>query len=240
MTVSFDYSEKTVLVTGGTRGIGLNVAQAFKEAGATVHITGTRAEANDYEDDLSGLVYHQCRQTEDDDRARLADAIESLDVLINNAGAPGENEYETAGVEFVMDVNLISVADLCYRFKDKLTATKGAIINVSSVGGVVGMRDFPAYSASKHGLIGFSKSLADKWARFGIRVNVLAPGFIKTRMTDWVRADERVEKSSLAMIPQARFGSPEDLAPAMMFLASPQAGYICGHTLVVDGGFTLR
>ena len=149
MSVSFDYSEKTVLVTGGTRGIGLSVAQAFKEAGARVHITGTRAEANDYEDDLSGLVYHQCRQTEDDDRARLADAIESLDVLINNAGAPGENEYETAGVEFVMDVNLISVADLCYRFKDKLKATKGAIINVSSVGGVVGMRDFPAYSASK-------------------------------------------------------------------------------------------
>ena len=139
-----------------------------------------------------------------------------------------------------MDVNLISVADLCYRFKDKLKATQGAIINVSSVGGVVGMRDYPAYSASKHAIVGFTKSLADKWARTGVRINALSPGFIKTRLIDWVRADERVEKSSLAMIPQARFGLPEDLAPTVMFLASPQASYICGHTLVVDGGFTLR
>lgn len=240
MSVSFNYSGKTVLVTGGSRGIGFGVAKAFADSGASVHITGTRSSAGDYDNDLSPFTYHQCRLGEENERDALAEAIETLDVLVNNAGGSGDNEFEAAGVADVLNVNLVAAADLCYRFQEKLAATKGAIINLSSIGGKIGMRDFPAYSASKHAMDGFTKSLADKWARSGIRINAVAPGFIKTEAIDWLTSNEAAAKATVSAIPQRRFGEPADIANVVMFLAAPESSYISGHNLVVDGGFLLR
>ena len=240
MSVTFNYSGKSVLVTGGSRGIGFGVASAFTEAGADVHITGTRAVASDYEDDLSAFIYHQCRLSEETDRQKLGDAIPVLDILVNNAGAPGKGEFETSDFAGVIDVNLTAAADLCYRFKDKLAAVDGAIINVSSIGGYIGMRDFPAYCASKHAIDGFTKSIADKWAKDGIRVNAIAPGFVATSAIDWARANPAMEKGLLASIPLRRFGEPSDIANVILFLVSPQASYVCGHNMIVDGGYLLR
>jgi len=240
MSITYNFSDKTVLITGASRGIGLGIAKAFREAGATVHITGTREKPSDYKEDLTAYTYHQCRMGNEDDHDALSQTISDLDVLVNNAGAPGPNEFNSDVVAQVFDVNLVAAADLSYRFRDQLAERKGAIINIASIGGFIGMRDFPAYSASKHALIGFTKSLADKWTKFGVRVNAIAPGFIETRGIDWARQNEAVEKGILATIPMRRFGQTEEVAHTALFLASDNTTYICGHTLVVDGGYLLR
>lgn len=240
MSISFDFSGKTVLVTGGTRGIGLGIARAFQDAGAQVTVTGTAAEVSSYDEDLSAFGYLQCRLDNKDDRAAVSEAFESLDILVNNAGAPGKNEFEAETVSNVMEVNLTAMADLCYQFKDRLAQTKGAIVNLSSVGGFVGMSGFPAYCSSKHAIIGLTRSLADRWAKTGIRINAIAPGFIETRGIDWARGDANMEKGVLAGIPARRWGQPEEIALGAMFLATEEADYIRGHCLVIDGGFLLR
>ena len=240
MSLKFDFSGKTVLVTGASRGIGLGIAIAFAKAGADVHVTGTAGDAGQYEADLSGFTYHQCRMDNENDRQSLSDAIPALDILVNNAGAPTGDEYQTENVAKTMEVNVVAMADLCYRFRDRLGESAGAIINLSSIGGFVGMSGFPGYCASKHAIQGLTKSLADKWTRKGIRVNSIAPGFIATRGIDWARSNPDAEKAVLAGIPMRRFGEPEDIATGALFLACPEANYICGHCLVIDGGFLLR
>jgi 3-oxoacyl-[acyl-carrier protein] reductase len=121
-----------------------------------------------------------------------------------------------------------------------LSAAHGAIINVGSVGGEIALRDHPAYTASKHGVHGLTKALADKWSRLGIRINGVAPGFIHTRLSEWSRADAATEKQFLKQVPAGRFGTPSDVANAVLFLASDEASYIRGHSVPVDGGYLLR
>ncbi|CAN5354812.1 SDR family oxidoreductase [soil metagenome] len=238
--IRFDYTDRVVLITGGSQGIGEGVASAFAGAGAQVHITGTRAASTDYAGDLSRFVYHQVRMENPDERARLADALGPLDILVNNAGTAGDDEYELAGYARVMEVNLTAVVDLCYRFRERLATAAGAIVNVASVGSYIGLRDRPAYTASKTGLLGFTRSIADMWIRDGIRVNAVAPGFIDTQIIEWARSDEAQFKAFLRQIPARRIGRPDDVAAAVLFLASPQASYVVGHALTVDGGYLLR
>ena len=231
---------KTALVTGGSQGIGLATALALRELGATVHITGTRAAASGYDDDLSGLTYHRADMASDADRAALAAAIPTLDVLVNNAGMGGADEFTTEGFARVIAVNLTAVMDLSTRLHPKLAATKGSIVNVGSLSSFLAIKEVPAYTASKTGLLGLTRALGDAWSRDGVRVNMVAPGFIATRMTAPRRADAAKEAQLLKAIPMRRWGEPSEIADAILFLASPAASYITGQSLAIDGGLMLR
>ena len=231
---------KEILVTGGSQGIGLATARAFHDLGGRVHISGTRAEASDYDDDLTGLTYHRADMASDGDRASLVAAIGQLDVLVNNAGMGGADEYTIEGFARIIAVNLTAVMDLCIRFHPALAISGGSIVNVGSLSSFLALKETPAYTASKTGLLGLTRALADKWSGDGIRVNLVAPGFIATRMTSAMRIDSGRESKLLRAIPMRRWGQPSEIADPILFLASPAASYITGQSLAIDGGLMLR
>jgi 3-oxoacyl-[acyl-carrier protein] reductase len=231
---------KRVLVTGGTQGIGRAIAMAFRDLGAEVKVTGTRASADDYEDDLEDLHYVRADLSKPADIARLAAGCRDLDVLVNNAGMSRDDEYTAEGFDAVIAVNLNAAMALSLALHDALARSKGCIVNVGSIASFLSLRATPAYTASKAGLLGLTRALGDQWARDGIRVNMVAPGFIRTRMTAGMRGDPAREERLLRAIPMRRWGEPEDVAGAVVFLASPAAAYITGQSLAMDGGLMLR
>jgi len=231
---------KTVLVTGGSQGIGRSTAIAFRDLGATVHVSGTRGSASDYDEPLDGLTYHRADMAKREDREALSGTLGALDVLVNNAGMGRADEYTMEGFEAVVDVNLNAVMDLSVRLHPALRAAHGAIVNVGSLSSFLALKEAPAYTASKAGLLGLTRALADKWAPDGVRVNLVAPGFIATRMTENARKDAGYEARLLKAIPMRRWGDPSEIADAIVFLASPSASYITGQSLAIDGGLMLR
>lgn len=227
-------------MTGGTQGIGLGIAEAFADAGAEVIVSGTRTSVGDYSDDLSRFFYQRARLEQPGERAALAAATGPIDILINNAGLSVPDQYAMEGYSRVIEVNLNAAAELSYLFHPALRERGGCIVNVGSCASFIAIGYAPAYTASKTGLLGFTRAVADQWARDGVRVNMVAPGFIETRMTAKVRGDERKASGTLRAIPVRRFGTPAEVAAATLFLASPEASYITGQSLVVDGGLMLR
>ncbi len=241
MTHALDYSGKTVLVIGGTSGIGNGIAQGFNRAGATVHVTGTRSSKDDYADsDLDELTFHRLDVAERDSVASL-DLPEQLDVVVLCQGIVryGREEFDRAGWDAVMDVNLNSLMDCARAVRPKLAEAGGSLIVVSSVGAFHAMVGTPAYGASKAGAVHLVTSLAAAWAGKGIRVNGIAPGLVETKMTAVTFDNDKRREGALQTIPAGRFGTPDDMAGAAMFLASPLADYMHGQTLRVDGGMTL-
>jgi 3-oxoacyl-[acyl-carrier protein] reductase len=231
---------KTALVTGGSQGIGHATALALRDLGATVIVTGTRPAFADYEDPIEGVTYIQSDLARPEARAVLAAQIATLDVLVNNAGTGRPNEYDQDAFETVIDINLNAVMDLSMRLFPALKAAKGSIVNVGSLASFLALKETPAYTASKAGLLGLTRALGDKWALEGVRVNLVAPGFIATRMTAPMRADAGYEGRLLKSVPMRRWGQASEVAEAILFLASPAASYITGQSLAIDGGLMLR
>jgi 3-oxoacyl-[acyl-carrier protein] reductase len=240
-----DFGGKTVLVIGGSSGIGNGIAQAFRAHGATVHVCGTRASTGDYRkdegSDLDGLRYSQLDISSAAAIAAAKLPFERLDVLVLSQGTVvyKRGEFKMDGFRKVMEVNLMSLMACADKFYDMLKASKGALIIVSSTAAYHATKGNPAYNASKAGAVGLTRTLAQAWADDGIRVNGIAPGLVDTKLTKVTTEHPDRLKGALQGIPLKRLGTPADMAGAALFLASPLSAYILGQTIVVDGGLIL-
>lgn len=242
----FDFSGCRVLVTGGSNGIGLAVAHEFAAAGARVQITGTRPTAADYDHDLTPFEYASVDMREAPALDALAASIDSLDVLVNNAGAnlAMRNEYDPDVFEESVRINLHGSFRMAMRCKDRLSQSSleggGSVVNVASMSAFVAVPMVPGYGAAKAAVVQMTKNLGVAWAKEGIRVNAIAPGIIETNMTAGMKGIEVLEKPEIERTAMGRWGTTEDVAPAFLFLASPAAKFITGTTLCVDGGYSAK
>ncbi len=240
---AFDFSGKTVLVTGGSTGIGNAGARAFLAAGARVIVTGTRATAADYageDGSLEGLEYHRLDQGDREAVAAFDPGIAQLDALVI-AGAKvayRRAEFEIDTFADVLATNLTGPMQLATKFRPQLAAARGSIAFIGSVASFRGTIGQPAYSASKGGMLTLAKTLAQAFARDGIRVNLVAPGLVRSKMTAITWEDPERLAGTERLVPLGRIGEPEDIAGALLFLASPLASYITGTSLIIDGGLS--
>ncbi len=230
---------KTALVTGGSRGIGAAIARELAAAGASV-IVGYRSgqdEAEAIASELGGRAI-QADVADADDAKRIVEEAGDLDVLVNNAGITRDGVLARMSDEdwrSVLETNLSSVFYTCRAVsRGMMKRRSGSIVNLSSIVGLHGNWGQTNYAASKAGIVAFSKSLAQELGSRGVRVNVVAPGYVKTQLTDVI--PEEAKTQMLGLTPLGRFGEPEDVARAVRFLSSDDAGFITGEVLVVGGG----
>jgi len=245
--ISWDYRGARVLITGGSHGIGRALAERFAVAGADVTITGRRARAIDYDRDLSRFRYLTLDLEDVRSLDELPRSFGALDILVNNAGETfpgGGDPWDPNHFERAVTVNLCSVFRLSMACLPLLRASEWAggasVIGIASTTSFVGYPLTPGYGAAKAGLVTLVKTLAAEWGRYGIRANAVAAGTIETNMgggtpireeaTGWTRA-------FFARTPLRRVGTAEDVAGAVLFLCSAEAGYVTGETLLVDGGY---
>lgn len=239
---ALDFRDRQVLVVGGSSGIGNGIAQAFRAAGAAVQVWGTRAHAHDYSadegSDLQGLHFACVDAADPAAVAAAAASCAELDVLVLAQGtvAYRRQEFEDATFRRVVDLNLNSLMSCCSAFHAALKARAGAVVIVSSVSAYKSAIGTPAYAASKAGALALTRTLGAAYAHDGIRVNGIAPGLVDTKLTRVTTGHPERLASTVARIPAGRIGTPADMADVALFLASPLARYVVGHTIPVDGG----
>lgn len=243
----FDLAGKTALVTGATGGIGGAIAKALHGAGAVVGISGRnedklKALAAELGDNVHILPADLSNSEAVEQLVKDAtDAMEKIDILVNNAGLTRDNlsmRMKDEEWQQVIDVNLTAPFKLAKTVQRPMMKGRfGRIINIASIVGVTGNPGQTNYCASKAGMIGWSKSMAQEVASRGITINCIAPGFIATAMTDELNDDQKERIN--ATIPMAKMGSSEDIAAAALYLASDEAGYVTGQTIHVNGGMAM-
>ena len=235
----FDISGKSALITGGTSGIGAAIANQLFAAGCRVLAAGLPEEKPtpdlDHKIEVAGLDVSDAESI-----WRLTANLERLDILINSAGIIRRSaEFDCSTFERVIDVNLTGTMRMCTACRALLAARGGSIVNVASMFSFFGSGLSPAYTASKGGIVQLTKSLAIAWAPDNIRVNAVAPGWIATPLTQVLQDDPIRSAAILSRTPLNRWGRPEDLPGAVVFLCSPAAAFITGVTLPVDGGYLI-
>ncbi|KZX97323.1 MULTISPECIES: 3-oxoacyl-[acyl-carrier-protein] reductase [unclassified Sulfitobacter] len=243
----FDLTGKTALVTGASGGIGAEIARVLHAQGAAVGLSGTRKDPLEALAQELGERAHVLPCNLSDMAAvealpkQAVEAMGSVDILVNNAGITRDNLFMRMSDEewsSVLEVNLTATFKLCKGvMRGMMKSRWGRIVNISSVVGATGNPGQANYAASKAGMVGMSKSLAYEVASRGITVNAVAPGFITTAMTDKLTDDQK--KGIMDQIPAARMGEPGEIAAAVLYLSSPEAAYVTGTTLHVNGGMAM-
>jgi len=248
---SFRLDKQIALVTGGSRGIGLGIAHALAEAGSDI-VLAARGQ-NQLKQAKENLSPTGCRvwtfaydmnnvEGIGDFFARVVEETGGIDVLVNNAGGTRRGPAQALTAEdwnFVINLNMSSVFAMCQAFgKERINSgKKGKIINIASLMSETVREDNAAYAASKGGIRQLTKALAIEWAQYNIHVNAIGPGYIRTELTRSLWEDDAFDAWVNKRTPVGRWGAPEDLGNAAVFLATPASDYITGHILYVDGGF---
>jgi 2-deoxy-D-gluconate 3-dehydrogenase len=251
MAISFDLTGKRALVTGANTGIGQAIAVALADAGADIALAGRSAPA-----ETMALIAASGRKVFDlrADLATIAPvqglvnqaahALGGIDILVNNAGIIRRNDladFTEDDWDSVIDTNLKTLFFLSQAAAKVMMAQgAGKIINIASLLSFQGGIRVPSYAAAKSGVAGLTKALANELAPKGVQVNAIAPGYITTNNTAALQADETRNRQILERIPTGRWGKPDDIAGAAVFLASPASDYVTGHVLAVDGGWLAR
>ena len=244
--ISFDYSKTNILVTGGTSGIGKAIAEAYLTAGADVTITGTKSSLQKYSNITDKFSYIKLNLEDKESIDNIKNSINKLDILINNGGLTfpdGKSEDDPDIFDRAVYIHLNSfyrLSNLLHPVLTKSNIQGGAsIIGIASMTSFFGMPIVPGYGAGKGGLVQLIKTLSMKWASDPIRVNAIAAGFIKTRMTEPILSSEEMSQDIINRIALKKIGDPIDIANAVLFMTSPAASYITGETLRVDGGYSI-
>lgn len=240
--ITYDFNNLEVLVTGGTGGIGAAIASAFATAGAHVTITGTRPTLASYEQAPKNVEYCQLQLGDREQLTQLAANFSRLDVLVNNAGGTGgaakPYDFDTA-----IDVNLSAVYHLTQGLSGALGNSQleggASVVNVASEMSLFGSPYFPGYGAAKAAVVQLTKTFCASLADQKVRVNAVLPGSIPTPMTAVFADDPAIHQTVSDSTPLGRWGTPAEIAAAVLFLSSPAASFVSGHTLVVDGGYSV-